>query len=159
MSLVSKNFKPPCELKTEDFFICLLSAKFLDEDYKAVMSNIELIRKTRGGAWPTTNLSLHQDLIDLSWHEKKIREKNSFAFAVFSKNKKTYLGCFYFYPPDWRKKAPHNSDVDVSFWVIQKAYDGGLYQKLYEVIKDWLQKDWPFKHPYWTNEELPTEKK
>jgi hypothetical protein len=33
----------------------------------AVMSSIDVIKKTRGGDWPTSDLTFEDDLIDLAW--------------------------------------------------------------------------------------------
>ncbi len=155
MGFIPESFNPPKELATSAFFISMLCAKDVYLDYLAVISNIDIIRKTRGGDWPTTSLTFEDDFIDLAWHQREFEYKRSFSFSVRSFDKSQYLGCVYFYPPNWRIKAPKKADVDVSFWVIQKAYDQGLYEKLYKVIRAWLEKDWPFKHPFWTNSLLP----
>ena len=65
------------------------------------------------------------------------------------------LGCFYLYPAGFRGGVDEGSDVDVSFWVTQKAYYDGLYDILYFALKDWLEDEWPFKKPYWSNAVIP----
>lgn len=155
MTLVPKNFNPPTQLVTSTFLISKLCAKDVYLDYPVVMSNIEIIRETRGGNWPTLNLTFEDDFIDLAWHQREFEYKRSFAFKALSPNQNSFLGCIYFYPPNWRKKAPKGTDVDVSFWVTQEVFDQGLYEKLYYEIQRWIAKDWPFKHPFWTNKFLP----
>jgi len=86
-----------------------------------VLSSVDIINKTRGGDWPTSDLSFEDDMI-----------------------------CLYLYPVGFRKEAPEGSDVDVSFWVTQKAYDQGLYEELYTTLKEWI-KVWPFKKPFWSS--------
>lgn len=153
--IVPKDFEPPEKLVTSTFIIRKLCASDVYLDYLTVMANIDIIRKTRGGDWPTPNLTFEEDLIDLAWHQREFEYKKSFAFIVLSLDQSKALGCVYFYPPNWRKKATQLADVDVSFWVTQNAYDHGLYLKLYQAIQSWLQKDWPFKHPFWTNAIIP----
>lgn len=155
MKLIGNDFKIPEKLDTPKFRIRKLCAKDVYLDYMAVMSSIDIIRKTRGGDWPTPDLSFEDDLIDLSWHQREFEHGTSFAYTVMSLDETECLGCLYFYPPGFRKAEPEGSDVDVSFWVTQKGYDNGLYTELYSTMKNWLEKDWPFKKPFWSNKELP----
>ncbi len=48
-----------------------------------------------------------------------------------SLDEKECLGCLYLYPGGFRKDISEGADVDASFWVTQKAYEKGLYKKLY----------------------------
>lgn len=153
--LVSDDFGIPESLKTEHFLIRKLTFGDVKLDYEAVMSSIDIIKRTRGGSWPTKDLTFEDDQIDLGWHQREFEYKSSFAFTVMNPEETECLGCVYFYPTGFRKEAPKDSDVDISFWVTQKAYDMGLYPELYKVLKDWLAKDWPFKKPFWSNTELP----
>lgn len=155
MKLTPNNFKVPEKLETPKFLIRKLCAKDVYLDYMAVMSSIDIIRQTRGGNWPTPDLSFEDDLIDLAWHQREFEHKSSFAYTVMNLDESECLGCLYFYPPGWRKEESEGTDVDVSFWVTQKAYDQGMYPELYQAIKNWLDKDWPFKKPYWSNSKLP----
>jgi hypothetical protein len=54
-----------------------------------------------------------------------------------------------------RSETSQDADVDVSFWVTQKAFDQGMYPVLYKTLDDWLKSNWPFKKIVYTNEELP----
>lgn len=155
MHLVPENFTIPVKLVTNQFIIRKLTARDVYLDYLAVMSSIDIIKKTRGGNWPNPKLTIDDDLIDLSWHQREFENRSSFAFTVMNLDETECLGCLYLYPPGFRKDAPVGADVDVSFWVTEKAYKQGLYIKLYRVIKKWLKKEWPFKDPYWTNSEIP----
>lgn len=152
---IPKNFNPPQQLVTSNFFLRKLCAHDVYRDYLAVMANMDIIRKTRGGNWPTPSLTLEDDFIDLAWHQREFEYNRSFTFIVLSPDQSQYMGCVYFYPPNWRKEAPQEADVDVSFWVVQEAYDRGLYGELYGAVRSWLAKGWPFKHPFWTNQLLP----
>jgi len=118
------------------------------------MSSIDIIKKTRGGSWPNSDLTHEEDHADLGWHDREFDNRTSFAYTVMSLNEKECLGCFYLYPAGTRGEKSMDADVDVSFWVTQKAYDEGLYEKLYLVITDFL-KSWPFKKTAFTNSLIP----
>lgn len=154
-TLVPETFEVPQKLESEKFIARKLCASDTDLDYKAVMSSIDIIKKTRGGNWPTSDLTLEDDRIDLSWHQREFENKSSFAFTVMNNEETECLGCFYLYKPNFRGECPEGTDVDVSFWVTQKAYEEGLYPELYHAIKNWLVKEWPFQKPFWSNKEIP----
>lgn len=156
MKLVPDTFKVPDKVEFDKFIVRKLCASDVYLDYMAVMSSIDIIQKTRGGNWPTPDLSFENDLIDLSWHQREFENYSSFAYTVMNKDETECLGRFYFYPAGFRGEAPKGSDVNISFWVTQKAHNEGLYPELYEAIKT-IIKDWPFKKPYWSNKEMPNE--
>ncbi len=155
LPIVPDAFTPPEKLVHPNFTARKLCARDVDLDYAAVMSSIDIIRKTRGGSWPNSDLTLEDDLIDLSWHQREFENSSSFAYTVMNHAETECLGCFYLYPPGFRGEAPAGTDIDVSFWVTQKAYDSGLYPVLYTALKQWLAAEWPFKNPYWSNQEIP----
>lgn len=154
-TLVPENFTIPDKLETLDFLIRKLKESDAKLDYEAVMSSIDIIHKIRGGTWPSKALILDEDVQDLTIHQNEFENRVSFAFTVMNPTETECLGCIYFYPIGTRKKAPNTADVDVSFWVTQKAYNMGLYDKLYKIIREWLSRDWPFKNPFWTNDGVP----
>lgn len=155
MLSLSKDFKVPEKIEHPKFVCRKLCARDVYLDYIAVMSSIDIIKKTRGGSWPTSDLSFEDDLIDLAWHQREFENRSSFAYTVMNPDETECLGCFYLYPAGFRKESPEGSDLDVSFWVTQKEYDAGLYPELYKTIKEWLAKEWPFKMPFWSNAEIP----
>jgi len=68
------------------------------------------------------------------------------------------LGCIYFYPPGTGMSdaaSGKDSEVDISWWVTQDMYDQGFYEKLSFDIKEWVEKEWPFKNVFWANKILP----
>ena len=157
IKLVPDSFNVPEKLETAHFSARKLSAKDVYDDYLAIMSNMDLIKKTRGGTdWPTPNFSFEDDFIDLCWHQREFENKSSFAYLVTNPEGTEYVGCFYFYKPGFRTEVPIGTDVDISFWVTQKAYDAGLYKELYITLKKWLNEKWLFKKPYWSNLEIPS---
>lgn len=153
---IPDSFEVPREFKNADFFIRQLLFSDIDADYDAVMSSIDIIKKTRGGGtgWPNPNMTREQDHRDLGWHDMEFENRTSFAYVALSPDEKEYLGCFYFYPPGTRGERSKDADIDASFWVTQKAYDEGYYAKLYEAIKEFL-KQWPFENVVFTNDVIP----
>lgn len=153
---IPKDFTPQEKIKRKGFILEKLGPQHLDLDYVAVMSSIDLIKQIRGGDWPSEDLTKEKDLADLEWHEDEFNKRASFAYTVLNQAKTECLGCVYLYPADkpW-VSTPEGSDVDISMWVTQEAYDKGLYPKLFKSVKQWIQKDWPFKNPYYSNKEIP----
>jgi len=153
--LIPADFDVPQRLETPDFVIRPLRMGDVHLDYIAVMTSLDIIKSTRGGDWPTTDLTFEQDLIDLAWHENEFQNRTSFAYTVMNPAETECLGCLYLYPPGHRGDSTQHADVDASFWVTQKAFDHGLYQTLFVVLDGWLR-GWPFRSVAYSNAELPT---
>ncbi len=153
--LTPRDFTPPETITTNSFIVRKLCYADAVMDYDGVMSSIDIIRQTRGGDWPTKELTLLDNQIDLAWHQREFENKSSFAFIVTTLDNSKSLGCVYFYPPGFRNANVSLGDVDVSFWVTKEAYDNGLYPVLYKSIQDWLKVSWPFKNPVFSNTVLP----
>jgi hypothetical protein len=154
MELVPKSFVVPENLESQYFRIRKLAFRDAELDYKAVMSSTDIIRKTRGGDWPTSDLTFEDDQIDLAWHQREFERRTSFAYTVMSLDEKECLGCLYLSPPGSRGEMTRDADVDVSFWVTRTAYDNGLYAVLFSTIKQWLA-TWPFRKIAYSNAILP----
>jgi hypothetical protein len=154
-TFIPEEFQIPEKLLKNDFIIRKLVAKDVYLDYIAVMSSINIIKKTRGGIWPSPDLSFEDDMIDLAWHQREFEHKSSFAYTVMNLEESECLGCLYLYPPGTRSENSRNSDVDVSFWVTQSAYGKGFYKVLYNELSRWLTEYWKFKKIGYTNIQLP----
>jgi len=149
----------PTRLTYDDVVVRALSRADLEEDVRGINSSLEIIRRTRGGPWPTGELTEEFNLIDLVWHEAEFRDGGSFAYAAYDANDR-YLGCCYLYPMGRRTELTEDLlkyDVDVSWWVTATAYEEGYYQKLYRALGQWLDEKLPFKAPYYSNRELPAQ--
>ena len=155
MKLVPDSFQVPEKLDQPEFVIRKLMFDDAKLDYDAVMSSIDIIKKTRGGDWPTPALTFKDDQIDLAWHQREFENGTSFAYTVMSPDEIECLGCLYFYPPGFRNESSSSADADVSFWVTQKAFDRGLYTTLYKALDGWIRSTWPFKQIVYTNKQLP----
>jgi RimJ/RimL family protein N-acetyltransferase len=150
------GFTAPIELTAEGLYAYPLTRADLAEDLAAVNSSIETIQQTRGGAWPSDQLSEEFDLLDLAWHEHEFRDNSSFAYVLKDADKK-YIGCFYLYPMGSRTALTElllTYDVDASWWVTTEAYESGYYPKAFHALEQWLAEDLPFQRAYYSNKEL-----
>ena len=141
-----KKFAPdsvliPSGIETKDFRIRNLTINDVVKDYDAVMSSIDHLRGVLdpGRVWPSADLTLEQDLIDLGWHQKEFQIRSSFTYTVMSLDESRCLGCIYIYPSE---KVDH--DAKVMLWVRLSELRKGLDQKLFSVVKIWLSEEWWF---------------
>jgi len=150
------GFTPPRELAYEDIRASALTRDDLDDDVRGINASLDLIRRTRGG-WPDAAVTAEDNYVDLVWHELEFREGYSFAYAVRGDDGR-YLGCCYLYPMGRRVALTDDlvrHDVDVSWWVTSEAYERGYYTKLYDALTAWVETEFPFGKPYFSNAEIP----
>ena len=76
------GFRPPTELVYEDLRATALSRADLEADVRGINDSLELIRRTRGGGWPTEPVTEEIDYVDLVWHELEFREGYSLLPVV-----------------------------------------------------------------------------
>lgn len=153
------GFLPPAELRYDDIVAQAISRTHLSDDVRGINASLDLIRRTRGGDWPTEPVTEDYNYVDLVWHEAEFRDGHSFTYAVYDTTSR-YLGCCYLYPLG--RRAPLTEelvvrDVDVSWWVTPEAYAGGYYTKLYAALRRWTRTEYPFTNPYYSNLEIPAE--
>lgn len=153
------DFVPPL-LQTETYHARSLLARDVYDDYMAVMSSFDSIRATRGGSWPTSDLTFEEDMIDLAWHEREFTSGYSYAYVLHSNDNTEYLGCIYVYPPErpssLRQPQP-DDQASVSWWVTDAAWKRGFYETLSTDIKQWFADAWPFERINWANHHLPAD--
>lgn len=151
------NFPAPHKLEYDDLRAKALTRADLKEDMEGVNSSLELIRKTRGGSWPSEPVTEEFDLLDLAWHEREFRDGTSYAYVVYN-DKNDYIGCFYLYPIGVRTVLTEELmkyDLDASWWVTAQAYERGYYEKLYKALRLWLD-EFPVQNIYYSNKEIPS---
>jgi hypothetical protein len=147
----------PRRLAHGDVIATAITRDDLADDVRGINASLELIRKTRGGKWPSEPVTEDYNYVDLVWHECEFRDGGSFTY-VLRAAAGGYLGCCYLYPPGRRTPlsptiADH--DVDVSWWVTPDAYAEGYYRKVYVALRRWLATDFPFWTPHYSNAEIP----
>src|SRR3954451_4517173 len=116
---VPEGFVVPTRLEYEDVVARALTRDDLEDDVRGINASLDLIRRTRGGRWPTGPVSEDYNFVDLVWHECEFREESSYSYAVYDVGG-AYLGCCYFYPMGGRTPLTGDllgHDVDVSWWV------------------------------------------
>ncbi len=138
MSFVPKEFEVPATLQTAEFRLRMLTVHDVVKDYDAVMSSVEHCRTIWGGKWPV-GLTLEQNLIDLGWHQKEFQTRRSFTYTVVQLDEARVLGCVYILPT---RKRGH--DAEVYLWARQSELAGGLEDRLYATVEDWVSTQWPF---------------
>jgi hypothetical protein len=93
----------------------------------------------------------------LAWHEREFNGKGSFAYAVHEGGE--YVGCFYLNRSGSRRSLSEELlekyDVDACWWVTIAAYERGLYEVLLEGLKKWLEDEFPFERPLFSNKVIP----
>jgi RimJ/RimL family protein N-acetyltransferase len=145
-------------LKTETYHARPLLARDVYDDFVAVMSSFDSIRATRGGSWPTSDLTFEEDFIDLAWHEREFTSGYSYAYVLYSADNTEYLGCIYIYPPDRKsslRSVSAGDQASISWWVTDSAWKRGFYETLSHDIKAWVEADWPFAQVNYANTVLP----
>ena len=154
---VPEGWSPPTELRHEDIRAFALTREHLSDDVRGINASLDLIRRTRGGSWPTEAVTEDFNYVDLVWHECEFREGESYTYAVYD-DEGHYLGCCYLYPVGRRTPLTQQlleHDVDVSWWVTPDAYDKGVYTQLYAALQQWISTAFPFSNPYYSNAEIP----
>lgn len=150
------GWAPATVLRHGDLRAEAITREHVADDVRGINASLDLIRRTRGGAWPTEPVTEEFDYVDLVWHECEFRERDSFTYAVYAGEE--YLGCCYLYPLGRRQSLTEElleQDVDVSWWVTPEAYAAGRYGELYAALQHWVVGEFPFDRPHFSNREIP----
>jgi hypothetical protein len=142
--LVPDDFQVPELFENTRVRLRILTVNDVEKDYDAVMTSIDHLQGAFGpdSKWPSKELTLEQDLIDLGWHQKEFQKRSSFAYTVMSPDESECIGCVYIYP------SPNSVyDSMVIMWVRQSEVKNGLDAHLSEIVKKWVREKWPFKNP------------
>ena len=142
-SFIPDDFEVPEVFEHEKFRIRVLTVNDVVKDYDAVMSSREHLRGVFGprSKWPSEDLSLEQDLIDLGWHQKEFQIRSSFTYTVVRPDESEVIGCLYIYPT-----SRGDYDACAFMWVRESVLSEGLDDLLYQTVKKWLSEEWPLKN-------------
>ncbi len=148
---VPSEFHVPFVLENEHFRFRMLTVNDVIKDYDAVMTSIDHLQGVFGpnSGWPTKELTLEQDLIDLGWHQKEFQTRRSFTYTVVSLDESRVIGCIYIFPTD-----KDEFDSEITMWVRKDVLDDGLDAILFETVKNWINKDWPFRKSAYPGREI-----
>lgn len=116
-----------------------------ERDHAAWMSSIDHIRATPGFApgdrgddrWPVP-MSLGDNLVDLTMHEREFVEGVAYAWSVLDPATAEVIGCVYV-DPDPTGAA----EATVTCWVT--ASRAALDDDLAVAMRDWLRDEWPLR--------------
>jgi len=139
-SFVPPDFVVPLRLEHSQFILRPLVIGDVVKDYDAVMTSIDHLQGVFGtrSSWPSPDLTLEQDLIDLGWHHKEFQRRTSFAYTMMTQDESLCLGCVYLYPSE-----KHTYDAEAYAWV-RASHAEKLDQTLFSAFKTWLHTSWPF---------------
>jgi hypothetical protein len=151
LTFLPSDFEVPELLETDRFRIRPLAIHDVVKDYDAVMTSREHLWEQFGQAWgwPSEDLTLEQDQIDLAWHQKEAQRRSSFAYAVMRPDERVELGCVYIFPSQKQR-----FDAAAALWVRASEVSGGLDEVLYAIVGRWLAESWPFTRVAWPGREL-----
>lgn len=134
---VPPDFHVPNRFRDEPFLLVPLGPEHNDRDYSAWTSSMKHIQRTPGFrryGWPKP-MSIDENLRDLVQHADDFRRRVGFTYSVM--NDDEVIGCVYIYP------SGRPGHAKVRSWVREDRAD--LDRQLYERVKRWLQREWPFK--------------
>ncbi len=154
MTFVPPDFEAPEKFEGDGFVLKPLTIDDAVKDYDAVMTSVDTIRDSywRAPGWPTDDLSLMQNVIDLAWHTKERQFKTSFAYIPVSLDGTVELGCIYIDP-----SAKEDFDADVQMWVRSSESTTGFDDLLFRTVKGWIEQVWPFDRVAYPGREITRE--
>ena len=146
MPFVTKSFDVPLTAEAARFHLRALSIDDVVKDYEAVMTSREHLwyRFGKIWAWPNTDHSLEQNLIDLARHQSEFQQRTAFAYSVLSPDYSCVLGCVYIYPATIYPATSDAVEANVWFWARQSEIASKLEQHIETFLIAWLSNRWPF---------------
>lgn len=140
---VPETFAVPRAYEGGDYMLRPLGPDLVEHDYAAYMGSIEHIRRTFGGGkWPHPGITRAEALADVEGEKARFDARESFTYAVLTKDGTKELGCVYISP----SRTP-GFDARVRTWVIEGR--AGSEAQLRQDVKAWLASAWPFKNVEW----------
>jgi hypothetical protein len=122
--LLPDGIRPPETFAGPGFVARPLRLTDAEDDFEAVLGSADRLRGAMdpGDPWPDA-LTLHENRVDLGWHEREFTAGHSYAWTVRDPDDRLTLGCAYLYPAD-------REGVDaMAFWWVRtghEALDGPL---------------------------------
>ena len=107
------------------------------------MSSMEHLQETftRSTSWPHADISDEDAMKDMLNEQERFNTRESFAYAVLSKDGTREMGCVYVRPIS---KPGYGYEAEVRLWVTKADYDAGFDATLYEWTQEWVEETWPF---------------
>jgi hypothetical protein len=150
---VPESLRVPDSLDTDHFHLEVLTPAVAEMDYEAVMSSRVRLRSVfdEETNWPDDTMSLSDNIKDLKRHHDEFLSRKAFAYTVLTPTKDKCIGCVYIDPCE-----VDEFDCEVFLWVTDDCLN--LDNELYQNIRDWLTKCWPFKKIAFPGRDITWEK-
>lgn len=140
-AFIPSDFAPPVFVETDDFKLVPLGPELVAIDFAAYMSSIEHLQKTftRSTSWPHEKITDEEAMQDMLNEQGRFERRESFAYAVLTKDGEREMGCVYVRP-----SSKPGFDAQVSLWVTKADFDAGFDEVLYDWTIEWVDESWPF---------------
>ncbi|MBS37431.1 MAG: GNAT family N-acetyltransferase [Thiotrichales bacterium] len=136
---LAEEFEVPEQLETPSYRLRKLTLEDAVKDYDAVMTSVDRLQTVFGvdSGWPSPDMSLHYDMVDLGWHQKEFELRRSFAYTVVTLDERVCVGCAYIFPT-----PREGADAKAYCWV--RTSHAHLDDDLFRTFKQWIAEVWPF---------------
>ncbi len=116
--LLPHGQRPPDTFRGPGFIARPLRLSDAQDDFDAVMASADALRGGMDPSDPWPNgLTLHENRVDLGWHEREFTSGHSYAWTVRDTDDRLTLGCCYLYPSDV-------ADFDaMAFWWVRTGFE------------------------------------
>ena len=138
---VPADFVVPRKLQHDRFYLRPLQASDAEQDFAAVMSSADQLRKRFDQTWPADDFTIEQNREHLQLHEQQFARRESFVYAVLSPDDAVELGCVYIIPDE----SQHQDAVAIS-WLRTDYLNGDLPLILRSELELWMANEWPFRN-------------
>ncbi|WP_442678196.1 twin-arginine translocation pathway signal protein [Sphingomonas sp. ASY06-1R] len=141
-AFIPATFTPPTRIEGPGFVLVPLGPEVVKLDYDAYMSSIDHLQKTfsRSTNWPREGITDADAMKDMEGEQARFRARKSFAYAVLTPDGRRERGSVYVSP----SPVPGH-DAVVRLWVTKADYDAGFDAALYQWVRAWVARDWPFR--------------
>ena len=150
--LVPDDFEIPA-FSTGTYRLEPLTNRWVIEDFAAIIESFPHIDGLIGppGSIPERGTyTLETNVIELAWHEREFRTRQSFAFAAITHDNTREVGCVYLYPPP----TPREDAVGIS-WARWDPDDPDADARFFAEFRAWVARDWPFANVAYPGRSIP----
>jgi hypothetical protein len=115
--LLPDGQRPPDTFAGDGFIARPLRLADAEADYEAVMAARDRLvgYVDPASTWPI-GLTLHENRVDLGWHEREFTLGHSYAWTIVAPEGAPTLGCAYLYPSD-----REGADATARWWLRPEA--------------------------------------
>jgi hypothetical protein len=139
---VPVEFIPPVSFENENFYFKTLSQNNIYAVENLRMNAYDHLpeRVPHMGAWHRVDIPMGDDLIGQAYYDRNPQIRDSFVYPVFLKSEGNMIGSIYIRPSK-------NADYDAQITMWLRTNDPLANRVFVETVKNWIQKEWPFKNP------------